>query len=100
MTGTTVAEHDVFLSDARADLGAVLELEGALRAVGLRVFRDSECVDEFDGISPGIVAGLASSRVLLAYYSAVHPTRSACQWELTMAFLVAQREGDPLRVAG
>ena len=37
----------------------------------------------------------ARSRVLLAYYSQHYPTRRACQWELTAAFLAAQRLGDP-----
>jgi hypothetical protein len=34
---------------------------------------------------------------LLALYSTTYPTRRACQWELTAAFLAAQQEGDPRR---
>ncbi len=33
--------------------------------------------------------------MVLAYYSRDYPTRSACQHELTIAFLAGQREGDP-----
>lgn len=87
--------YDVFLSFTWADRAQVMEIEAALRKVGLRVFRDSECIDEFEGITAGLVRGLASSTVLLAYYSKTFPTRYACQWELTAAFIAAQRTGNP-----
>ena len=58
---------------------------------------DSDRIDEFEGITREIRQSLASSKILLAYYSACYPTRPACRWELTTAFLAAQREGDPCR---
>ncbi|MGH3438372.1 MAG: TIR domain-containing protein [Sciscionella sp.] len=89
--------YDVFLSFTWADVAQVEPIEAALKEQGLRVFRDSECIEEFDGITAELVRALASSAVLLAYYSLRYPTRHACQWELTAAFIAAQREGDPRR---
>ncbi|OXM70612.1 tetratricopeptide repeat protein [Amycolatopsis vastitatis] len=89
--------YDVFLSFTWSDIDEVLKLERALQAAGLRVFRDSEGIREFEGITGGLDAALTSSTVLLAYYSRRFPTRYACQWELTFAFLAAQAAGDPRR---
>lgn len=91
--------YDVFLSFTWSDITEVLRLERALKAAGLRVFRDSEEIRPFDGITEGLDAALATSKVLLAFYSRRFPTRYACQWELTSAFIAAQALGDPrLRV--
>jgi tetratricopeptide (TPR) repeat protein len=92
-------EYDVFLSFTRSSPGAwdrTTLIADALEKRGLRVFRD-ERIDEFDGITAGLVRALASSKVLLAYYTREFPGRYACQWELTAAFVAAQREGDPRR---
>lgn len=98
MAGTPRA-HDVFLSFSWADVADVDPIDAALRQAGLSVFRDSRGIAEFDGISAELTAALASAKVLVAYYSATFPTRPACQWELTTAFVAAQRHGDPrLRV--
>src|SRR5436305_7122504 len=88
--------YDVFLSFTWSDTVEVEALERALQSVGLRVFRDRE-IRRFDGITEKLDAALAESKVLLAYYSRRFPTRYACQWELTSAFLAAQRSGDPRR---
>ncbi|WP_181771592.1 tetratricopeptide repeat protein [Amycolatopsis pittospori] len=88
---------DVFVCFTRADPeGAerVAELETALRAAGLRVFRDT-VIDEFAPITRELADAIAGSRVLLVYYSRVLPTRYACQWELTAAFIAAGRHGAP-----
>jgi hypothetical protein len=85
---------DVFLSCTRRDRRGPVEVEHALKQAGLRVFRDT-AIDEFDGITDDIVRALAGSAVLLAYYSREFPARYACQWELTAAFIAAQRAGDP-----
>jgi tetratricopeptide (TPR) repeat protein len=91
--------HDVFLSFSWADVADVDPIDAALRQAGLSVFRDSRAIEEFDGISAELTEALASVKVLVAYYSATFPTRPACQWELTTAFIAAQRHGDPrLRV--
>ncbi|WP_410618217.1 TIR domain-containing protein [Amycolatopsis sp. cmx-8-4] len=87
--------YDVFLSFTWSDITEVLRLERALKAAGLRVFRDSEEIRPFDGITEGLDAALATSKVLLAFYSRRFPTRYACQWELTSAFIAAQALGDP-----
>lgn len=87
---------DVFLSCSGSDRVPVRALTKALRHVGLRVFLDED-ITRFSGISSSIAAALASSRTLVAYYSADYATRAACQLELMTAFLAGQREGDPLR---
>jgi tetratricopeptide (TPR) repeat protein len=87
--------YDVFLSCARQDRAAVLPVVAALRAEGLQVFVDDEQAEEFEGVTQTTVAALARSKVLLAHYSARYPTRPACQWELTTAYLTAERDGDP-----
>jgi Tetratricopeptide repeat/TIR domain len=91
------ARYDVFVSHtwAEADLAAVRPLVQALREQDLRVFIDEAEVDRFARITTTITEGLAASKVLLAYYSATYPKSQACQWELTAAFLAAQRAGDP-----
>lgn len=91
--------YDVFLSFTRASSGADEEtarLEKALTRKGLRVFRDVH-IDEFTGITGELASALAASKVLVAYYTREYPTRYACQWELTAAFVAAQRDGDPRR---
>ena len=89
------AQWDVFVSYAREDLDAVTPIAAALQARGLGVWRDEEEIEEFEAITRSVREGVSRSRVLLAYYSHRYPTRRACQWELTAAFLAAQRLGDP-----
>jgi tetratricopeptide (TPR) repeat protein len=88
--------YDIFLSFTWADSVEVNALQEALEAAGLRVFRDKE-IQRFEGITEKLDNALAESKVLLAYYSRRFPARYACQWELTSAFLAAQRLGDPRR---
>jgi hypothetical protein len=72
---------------------AVDVIERALRSRGLNVFRDKD-IHLFDGITENLRQALDSCTVLLAFYSRRYPTRYACQWELTRAFLAAHRLGD------
>ena len=95
MAMAQLAQWDVFVSYARKDLDVVIPIEAALQARGVGVWRDEEEIEEFEAITRSVREGVARSRVLLAYYSARYPTRRACQWELTAAFLAAQRLGDP-----
>jgi hypothetical protein len=96
--GALVRERfDVFCSYARDDEDAVLRLVGELEARGLAVYLDRAEILDFEGITGSIERGLARSKALLAYYSLLYPTRRPCQWELTAAFIAAQREGDPRR---
>jgi tetratricopeptide (TPR) repeat protein len=88
---------DIFCSYAHVDGEAVGRLVAALKRLGLEVYRDTEEIVDFESISGSIERGLGRSKVLVAYYSASYPTRRACQWELTAAFLAAEREGDPRR---
>jgi hypothetical protein len=91
------SSYDVFLSYPRADRAAVQPIAQALRDHGLQVFVDAPEIEDFTRITSSITDGLAGSRVLVAYYSKQYPTRRACQWELTAAYLAAQRTGDPSR---
>jgi len=91
------AEYDVFLSHAWADGDRPREIAEALEAAGHRVWFDATEIADFEGITRAVQQGLAKSKALLAYYSKAYPTRRACQWELTAAFLAAQQEGDPRR---
>ena len=93
-----MAEHyDVFLSYAHADAARVRPLVEALEAKGLEVWFDDRDIADFEGITRSIEQGLARSKALLAYYSHTYPGRRPCQWELTAAFLAAERDGDPRR---
>lgn len=75
---------DVFLCSGGAGVDA---LEMALRAGGMRVFRDPD-IDDFDSTT-----ALAGSRVLLAHCPRDPPPGLAAR--LTTAFVAALRHGDP-----
>jgi tetratricopeptide (TPR) repeat protein len=87
----------MFLSYTHSDQERVVVLRDALDARGLRVWFDDRTIDTFESISGAIARGLARSKVLVAFYSREYPTRRACQWELTAAFLAAARLGHPAR---
>jgi hypothetical protein len=89
--------YDVFVSYSWADREGVQPLVRALRERGLRIFLDDQEIEDFARITTTITRGLAASKALLAWYSAGYATRRACQWELTAAYLAAQRAGDPAR---
>ncbi len=84
----------VFLSYTWADQAEVDVIESALEARGVSVFRDQD-IALFDGITERLLHAVESSALLLAFYSRRYPTRYACQWELTSAFLAAARLGNP-----
>ncbi|RKT54075.1 tetratricopeptide repeat protein [Saccharothrix australiensis] len=90
----TSERPDVFLSYTWSDPDLVDRVEDALAAAGVSVFRDV-ANPPFDAISENLARKLDASRLFLAVYSARYPTRYACQWELTRAFLAARRHGDP-----
>jgi tetratricopeptide (TPR) repeat protein len=92
-----MAGFDVFLSYAHADRERVLALRDALTRHGLEVWLDDMKIETFESISKSIETGVACSKALVAFYSRAYPTRRPCQWELTAAFVAAQREGDPRR---
>jgi tetratricopeptide (TPR) repeat protein len=82
--------HDVFISYAHADAAPVLELVSALKGANIRVWLDESEIPTFAAISQKIAQGLANAKAFLAYYSKTYPTRRACQYELTSAFVTAQ----------
>jgi hypothetical protein len=88
-------DFDLFFSYSRADEGLAGPLHDALEATGLAVFFDKAEIDDFEGITGRVTEGVACSKALLAFYSETYPLRRACQFELTAAFLAAQRAGDP-----
>jgi len=88
-------DYDVFLSYPHSDATRVKRIVESLRAAGLRVWFDETDIADFQSITERIVEGLVRSKALVAWYSAGYMRSRACQWELTAAFLTAQREGDP-----
>src|SRR5215207_823615 len=93
------ADWDVFVSYAHEDAEPVRRLCYALADAGLRVWLEETHVPEFESITDTVEAALAGSKALLAYYSPTYPTKRPCQWELTAAYVAAERVGDPrLRV--
>jgi TIR domain len=90
-------EYDVFLSHAWADGDRPGHIADALGKAGLRVWFDAHEINDFESITHAVNTGLANAKALLAYFSKTYPTRRACQWELTAAFLAGQAEGDPRR---
>ena len=88
-------ECDVFLSYAHADQEKARDLRDALTSIGVKVWLDQTDIETFDGITESVREGIANSKAFLALYSRTYPTRRACLWELTRAFLAAQRQGDP-----
>lgn len=93
----TARQFDVFMSLAGPDRAAVRQLVDALTKAGLSVFIDERAIREYHGITAEIESALHGSKALLAYYSRHFTSRTACQYELTAAFLAGQREGDPTR---
>ena len=91
------AEYDVFLSHAWADGDRPAQLAVVLKQAGVRVWFDAEEISDSESITNRVVEGIGRSKTLVAWYSKTYPLRRACQWELTAAFLAAQREGDPRR---
>jgi hypothetical protein len=84
------ASWDLFFSYRRHDLDRARPLLGALAAVGVRVWRDESDIPEQASITARIRDGIANSKGFLAFYSRTYPESSACQQEITTAWLAAQ----------
>ncbi|GAA0902400.1 tetratricopeptide repeat protein [Virgisporangium aurantiacum] len=93
----TPPRFDVFLSLAGPDRAAVRRLHAALTRAGLKVFIDEQDIREYHGITSEIEGALHGAKALVAYYSRHFTSRTACQYELTAAFLAGQREGEPTK---
>jgi Flp pilus assembly protein TadD len=87
--------YDLFFSYRRHDLDRARPLLDALTSCGLRIFRDETAIDEGASITQEIRQGIASSKVLLAFYSGTYPLNGACQEEIISAWLAAQHAGEP-----
>jgi len=83
----------LFISYRHSQLETVRELETRLKAAGIKVVRDENEVQTFESISATIMDLLAGSHAMLAVVSEDYPLSRFCQWELTAAYLAAQRLG-------
>jgi tetratricopeptide (TPR) repeat protein len=85
---------DVFVSHshAHADNARVVPLVAALKKQGLKVWVDLECVGDGESITNKVAAGLAASKMLLAWYSESYVRSRACQWELTAALIAGAHD--------
>jgi tetratricopeptide (TPR) repeat protein len=91
------SSFDVFLSHSWRDNTRTDGLCAALERAGVTIWYDREDQRDFESITRAIADGLSASRSFLAFYSHDYPTRRACQYELTAAFVAASHEGDPRR---
>ncbi|GAT66690.1 hypothetical protein PS9374_02340 [Planomonospora sphaerica] len=88
----------VFVSYASDDRSAVRPMVEALRRTRvhgrrMRVFLEERSTGDHESITGTITEGVLKSTALLAYCSRTYASRHACQHELTLAFLLAQRAG-------
>ncbi|MFC4335397.1 toll/interleukin-1 receptor domain-containing protein [Salininema proteolyticum] len=97
MENSAEAAWDVFISYARRDREDVRPIAALLEDHGFRVFMDESGLSGFTSISEGIKEAIASSRLVLAYFSRTFPTRTPCQWELDYAYRTGLKEGNSLR---
>lgn len=96
MTDTEVL--DIFISYARDDLRSgqperrrsLPSLVAALREMGLRIFFDTDTLDDFAVLNPAFDAAIRRSKAVLAWYSPRYPTRPACRAELSLALIAAR----------
>jgi TIR domain/Tetratricopeptide repeat len=86
--------YDLFFSYRRHDLDRARPLLDALASCGLCVFRDETIIDEGASITQEIREGIASSKLLLAFYSSTYPLSGPCQEEIISAWLAAQHAGE------
>lgn len=89
--------YDVFFSYRRQQAGAAEPWIAALRAAGVEVWQDTRDLELLTDFSAEIADALSASKALLVWYSADYAESIPCQWELTAAFIAAQRDGQPMR---
>ena len=87
--------YDLFISYRRLDAQRVRPLVDRLRGLGIEVWIDESEIEDFAAVTATITEGLAQSKAVLVWYSAIYPLSRPCQWELTAAYLAAQQAGDP-----
>ena len=87
--------YDLFISYRRLDAQRVRPLVDGLRGLGIAVWIDESEIEDFAAVTLAIKEGIAQSKAVLVWYSAIYPLSRPCQWELTAAYLAAQQAGDP-----
>jgi len=87
--------YDIFFSYPHRDSDEVNQILKALQAQGLNIRIDQSEIRDYANIHQSIIKGLAHSKVFMAYYSHNYAHSHHSQWELTAAFIAAQREVDP-----
>jgi TIR domain len=92
---TMTGIYDIFFSYRRHDLPRAKPLLDALESAGLHVWRDESAIDEGVSITKEIRQGIASSKVVVAFYSGTYPLSVACQEEIISAWLAAEKAREP-----
>lgn len=90
-----VAKFDLFFSYPWVDSTAAHRLAEALKRHGVRLWLDRSRVECFEDITKAIDNGLTHAKAILCFYSEGYARSRICQWELTAAFVAAQRGGEP-----
>jgi tetratricopeptide (TPR) repeat protein len=91
---TETPAYDLFFSYRRSELARTRPLLDAMARAGLKVWRDENSIPDGAPITREIREGIASSKILVALYSNAYPLSKACQQELALAYLAAQRAGE------
>jgi hypothetical protein len=92
MEPETAQEWDVFVSCTGEDRDWVRPIVDALSR-RFTVFLDERTIEHGESITGSLRRAIGSSRVFLACYSPTFTTRTACQWELTNAFVAIRSSG-------
>ena len=92
MEPETAQGWDVFVSCTGEDRDWVRPIVDAL-SHRFTVFLDERTIEHAESITDSLRRAIGSSRVFLACYSPTFTTRTACQWELTSAFVAIRSSG-------
>jgi len=92
---TTVAKFDLFFSYPWVDAAVANRLADALVKKGVKLWLDRARVERFADITRAIDDGLTHAKAILSFYSEGYAKSRICQWELTAAYIAAQRTGSP-----
>ena len=73
--------YDLFISYRRLDAQRVRPLVDRLRRLGIGIWIDENEIEDFAAVAATIKEGLAQSKAVLAWYSAIYPLSRLCQWD-------------------
>lgn len=85
--------YDVFISYRHKRKAEVLAFCELLDQANVSFYRDEDRRGDDDSIQRGIEQGLASSRLLLAWYDPSYLASKACAWELSRSIMAAHAGG-------